>query len=341
MAAVRAAVTVSGAPVSEPGSPRPRAFSGAQRSSPPRRCSTAELLAALPDALTWCRPLPAAVAARAVGTVGWLQRAAVPDVAVIGCAAMEWLGGLDDADREQTLQHLQAGGTRCLIADASSVARLDAWLGHSDVALAATRIPLPELLHALRRALLEGQAPATLVYGGLMDVFGLGVLIAGPAGIGKSELALELLARGHRLVGDDAIEVVRLPGGLLLGRAPELLRGFLEVRGLGVLDVVRMYGETAVLAQRRIDFMLELRPVEQAPVDYRARLAGLRRSEALLDCDLPTICLPVRVGHNLATLVEAACRDQWLRLGGHRAEEVFAHRQQQAIDAQRPNESAS
>lgn len=172
-----------------------------------------------------------------------------------------------------------------------------------------------------------------LVYGGLMEVFGLGVLITGPAGIGKSELALELLARDHRLVADDAVEVQHGADGLT-GRAPPLLFGFLEVRGLGVLDVARMYGEQALLEARKLDFMLELRPVESAPVDYRARLAGLRRTERLLDYPLPCICLPVRVGHNLATLVEAACRDQWLRLDGYRADEAFAARQQQAIDAQ-------
>jgi HPr kinase/phosphorylase len=201
------------------------------------------------------------------------------------------------------------------------------------IAVARTPTKATQLVRSLRTALLAHTAPRATIYGVFVRVFGLGVFISGPAGIGKSELALELLSRGHTLVADDAVELLRLPGDLLLGCAPALLRGFLEVRGLGILDVHRMYGEESLCERARVDFVLHLVPVQDAPVDYRARLSGLRGTRELLGLVIPEVSLPVRVGHNLATLVEAACRDQWLRLQGVEADLAFAARHQQAIDS--------
>lgn len=269
-----------------------------------------------------------------IAGAGWLEPSAPAHLCMAGTAALRWLQ--DAADPRAALTEASACGLRVVLAKAADAEPLHAWLEGSPVALGV----LPDAqsradaLHALRMHLLEACAPLASVYGVLAEVFGLGVLIVGPAGVGKSELALELLARGHRLVADDVAEIRALPGGLLEGRAPYLLRDYLEVRGLGVLDVARMYGRDALVDSRRVDFRLELLPVRDAPTDYRARLAGLRGSVDILGQALPTICLPVRVGHNLGTLVEAACRDQWLRLQGYYAEEAFAERQQRAIDEQ-------
>lgn len=266
-----------------------------------------------------------------VHAVDWLQNTTVPTIAAVGSAAIAWLSHQQapEAILRAQMQH----GLRALVCNAADLRVLQPCCPPT-LALATTEQPLADVLLELREQMLHASAPSVVVYGVLADVFGLGVLIVGPAGVGKSELALELLTRGHRLVADDAVDVQRLPGGLLIGSAPQLLEGFLEVRGLGVLDVARMFGDQALARRRRVDFLLELRPVREAPLDYRARLAGLRGTVTMLGQTLPTICLPIRVGHNLATLVEAASRDQWLRLRGHHADETFAERQQQAIDAQ-------
>ncbi|MHA7834139.1 MAG: hypothetical protein ACX94A_06635 [Algiphilus sp.] len=290
-----------------------------------------DLLARAGLPVSWLHPAkPDSLIAHA----GWLEPRAPAHLCMVGTAALRWLQ--DAADPMTLLAEAAARGLRVVLAKAADAEALRAWLADSPVALGV----LPDAesraktLHLLRMHLLEARAPLASVYGVLAEVFGLGVLIVGPAGVGKSELALELLARGHRLVADDVAEIRALPGGLLEGRAPHLLRDYLEVRGLGVLDVARMYGRDALVDSRRVDFRLELLPVRDAPTDYRARLAGLRGSVDILGQALPTICLPVRVGHNLGTLVEAACRDQWLRLQGYYAEEAFAERQQRAIDEQ-------
>lgn len=256
-----------------------------------------------------------------------------------GDAGRQWLAGLGDAERASLPTHLHAAGLRALLwagTEPPHSPLLSAWTAAftaAGIAVAHTPTPAALCVHRLRETLVAQLAPRAVIYGVFVRVFGLGVFISGQAGIGKSELALELLSRGHTLVADDAVELLRLPGPLLIGRPPALLEGFLEVRGLGILDVRRMYGSAALSARTRVDFILHLVPFGDAPVDYRARLAGLRSERDLLGLAVPEVSLPVRVGHNLATLVEAASRDQWLRLRGIEADVEFAARHQQAIDA--------
>ena len=232
-------------------------------------------------------------------------------------------------------------------ADSEAVTRLDqqvqAWvLPHGAPALPeALRAPAKpvlrsglddaESLRQLRYALCEGCAPRVTVHGVFVDVLGLGVLLTGHAGVGKSELALELLGRGHQLIADDAVDLIALPSQMVIGRCPPLLQDFLEVRGLGILDAARMYGGKSVIPRQRVDLIIRLRRAADAQPNYVERLEGLRGQREVLGICLPEISLPVTVGHNLATLVEAACRDHWLRVGGYRADAEFAERQQQAI----------
>lgn len=170
---------------------------------------------------------------------------------------------------------------------------------------------------------------AGTLHGVFLEVFGEGVLITGRSGLGKSELALELLARGHRLVADDAVEFTRHGDGLK-GHCPPLLEGFLEARSLGVLNIRRLFGPKALRKSARLDLVIELdAPV--APLSGMERLSGHRGKREIFGIAVAEISIPIRLGHNLAVLVEAACRDLKLRRQGYRADEDFSRRQLDAI----------
>jgi len=174
------------------------------------------------------------------------------------------------------------------------------------------------------------------LHGVFMEVYGLGVLLSGPSGVGKSELALELLSRGHRLVADDATEFRRDANAELHGHCPPLLSGFLEARSLGILNIREMFGASSVIAMHRADLVIRLEfrheMLARTPQALE-RLEGRRGMVRLLNVDLPEISIPIRLGHNLAVLVEAACRDHKLRQSGYRADEDFSARQLRAIHA--------
>jgi HPr kinase/phosphorylase len=251
---------------------------------------------------------------------------------VAGCAA-------DALCSEQPWRHAPPA---CLVI--GSDAKADAWTsaaaGHG---LPCYRSPWTSqvTVDRLRRALIEATAPRQWLHATLLRLYDLGVLLLGASGAGKSELALELIARGHALVADDSVEVLLAAPGCLLGRCPPELAGFIEVRGLGILDVRAGYGDAALVAQTRIDLAIRLDGV--APVgEARDRVHGRRQTLPLLDVDIPEIVLHARQGHN-AVMVEAACRDHWLRCRGYVASDAFiaAHdRRLGAAGAGAPGRSA-
>lgn len=167
-------------------------------------------------------------------------------------------------------------------------------------------------------------APTTTVHGVLVDVYGLGVLIQGESGIGKSECALELLKRGHILVADDAVQVQHRRGGYLRGSCPEPLKNHMEVRGLGVIDVKLLFGIGAILDRTRIELSIKLEPWNgQAAID-RTGLDG--KKVVILDVEIPLIRIPVSPGRNLAVLIEVAALNQRLRSQGYFSAETFNQR---------------
>lgn len=176
--------------------------------------------------------------------------------------------------------------------------------------------------------------PALTLHGVLMQVHGTGVLLTGASGVGKSELALELLSRGHCLIADDAAEL-SVRRGRLHGRCPALLRGFLEARSLGILNVRRLYGARSLKPSTSVDLIIALdTPLAQGDSGME-RLSGRRGARELIGVEVDEISIPIRLGHNLAVLVEAACRDLQLRRGGYRADDDLTQRQLVAIRNQR------
>jgi len=156
------------------------------------------------------------------------------------------------------------------------------------------------------------------------------VFLRGASGAGKSEVGLELLSRGHKLVADDIVEWRRGADGRVRGHCPPLLEGFIEVRGLGILNARRLYGEAAVTPSAALDLVIDLGVSTEATPEER--LHGRRGSVTVLGVTVPEISLPRRVGHNLAVLVEAACRDHRLRLSGYRADDELVERQRRQLD---------
>ena len=173
-------------------------------------------------------------------------------------------------------------------------------------------------------------ASAFTVHGVLLQVCGAGVLLTGASGVGKSELALELLTRGHRLVADDA-PTLEARNGRLWGRCPELLEGLLEVRGLGVLSVRALLGEEAVVAEVPVDLVVHLEPEDGAPMASLPRLHPVQDEVELLGLTLPRLHLPVAPGRNLAVLVETAVRLHLLAAGGYDAAADLVERQRRAM----------
>ncbi|MBM3296625.1 MAG: hypothetical protein FJY83_03390 [Candidatus Aminicenantes bacterium] len=163
------------------------------------------------------------------------------------------------------------------------------------------------------------RAERRLVSGGLLRIFNLGVLIVGDSGVGKSESALELIARGHGFVTDDAVEVRRTPRGRLLGSPPELGRHYMEVRGLGIINIREIFGTRAIRRQSAIDLVIALRHWGRRRQE--GDRLGLKTPEErrVLGVRLPQISLPVAPGRNIATLIEVACKVHILRRRGYDA----------------------
>ncbi len=251
---------------------------------------------------------------------------------LIGAAVLEQLGQLDDLPRRQVLgQWFAARPGALLLADQSLCDGLLAYAQHQPTPLLASPLPLATLRTTLRNLLTEPALASTSVHGVFLEVMGLGVLLTGASGIGKSELALELISRGHRLIADDVVELTRLGPETLNGACPELLRDFLEVRGLGALNIRAMFGDPAMKLNKFLRLIIDLQALPGLNLQGDERLQGLRSRRSILGVSVPQITLPVVAGRNLAVLVETAVRDQLLRLRGYNATAELAERQRTAI----------
>lgn len=169
----------------------------------------------------------------------------------------------------------------------------------------------------------------TSVHGVLIDVFGVGVLLVGPSGSGKSECALDLIARNHRLVADDLVIIRKDPAGDLVGRAPEISRYYIEVRGLGLLNVQDLYGAAAVRDLKKVDMILELVPLHaREEID---RLGIVVAERKLLGVAIPHVQVPSWKGRNLTTIIEVAARNQILRWAGKDSAVEFERKHRETL----------
>ena len=173
-------------------------------------------------------------------------------------------------------------------------------------------------------------APRTTVHGVLVEIYGEGVLLTGDSGIGKSETALELIKRGHRLIADDAVEIKKIARDYLIGEAPEMIRYYMELRGIGVVNVRRIYGIGAVKPESGIDLVVHLEPWEEGKAYDRLGLTS--ESETILGVEIPRVTIPVRPGRNLAVILELAAMNNRQKKLGYNAAEALAAEHDALID---------
>jgi HPr kinase/phosphorylase len=253
-------------------------------------------------------------------------------IQILGQRELDFLDSLKKNSRKDAISQMFAGQSDLIILAKSLRAPEDLLAGAraAGVAVLASVRPSQEVIQNLQYYLSNFLAEKITLHGVFMEVMGTGVLITGDSSIGKSELALELLTRGHRLIADDAPEFSRLAPDVLNGTCPEMLRDFLEVRGLGILNVRAMYGASSIKQNRNLRLIVVLQDMEDAiKMD---RLHGSRRMRTILGVEIPEITLPVGPGRNLAVLLETAVRNHILNAKGYDASQAFIERQKRRLE---------
>ena len=168
-------------------------------------------------------------------------------------------------------------------------------------------------------------AEQTTISAGLLRIFGLGTLILGDSGIGKSESALELISRGHQFIADDVVQIRVTPRGDLVGTAPALSRNFMEIRGLGIINIRAIFGPRSIARQAKVDLVIRLKKWRRG---YEVDRLGLKSGDGmtLLGREIPQLAIPVAPGRNIATLIEVACKVHLLRKRGYSAPDEIIRR---------------
>jgi HPr kinase/phosphorylase len=267
--------------------------------------------------------------------VGHLNLIHPHQIQVIGTVEIKYLEGLRNISMQDAISQLFHSKPVCVIvADGCEVPTLlKRKSNEHNIALFSSQKNGSKLANILHYFLTNLFADMLTLHGVYMEVMAIGVLITGPSGIGKSELALELISRGHRLIADDAPLFSRIAPDIVNGTCPKTLQDFLEVRGLGIINVRELFGDSAIKKNKYLKLIVQLQPMETKDLLALDRLEGSYKSRNILDMDIPQITLPVAPGRNLAVMLECAARNHILRDSGYNASDVFAKRQQGIMES--------
>jgi HPr kinase/phosphorylase len=267
-----------------------------------------------------------------VGLIGHLNLIHPLLAQVLGPREVDYIEGLEAPLKGPTADRIFSADTVCaILADGVKPPEvLVRAAERAKVPLLTSPEPSQHVINVLRPYMQQELGEVTTLHGVMLDVLEIGVLVTGESSIGKSELALELISRGHGLVADDVVELQQIGPETIQGRCPPMLRDFLEVRGLGVLNIRSIFGETAVRPRKalRLIVHLDTPAVGQEP---RNRLATRSGTQDILGVEIPTVTLAVLPGRNLAVLVEAAVRNHILITRGIDSTREFIARQEAAI----------
>ena len=253
---------------------------------------------------------------------GFFEYFAVNRIQLFGMVEMTYLQNLDPQLKKERLEKYFASQIPCVLIGRNLTPP-------PEMVEAAKKYNTPILMSGLTTTKLSHKttvyldkvlAPSISRHAGLMDVYGVGIMLMGDSGVGKSETALELVKRGHRLVADDVVEIIKLSDNQLIGQSPEVIRHMMEIRGLGIIDVRTLYGIGAVLIEKSIELAVNLELGDLSNID---RLGLVDQYIALLGVKIPTITIPIRPGRNLAIIIEVAAMNFRLkRMGQVTAEQL-------------------
>ncbi len=257
---------------------------------------------------------------------GYLDLFTHQRIQVLGNTECRFLANLEEEKSVEAFNNLLKFPLPCIVlTEGNELAeRLLELATNAGVPVFVTPTPSTKFMYILRDFLEDQFAPQQSLHGSLVDVYGIGLLIVGPAGIGKSEVSLDLVERGHRLVADDVVMATRKEGQVLMGSGTDLVQHFMEIRGLGLVDVRALFGIRAIRFQKRIEVVVNLHPWD--PDEEYTRLGMVEETYDILGAQLPLVKLPITPGKNVTVLCEVIAMNHLLRRYGYDPAEVFAER---------------
>ena len=267
------------------------------------------------------------------GVIAYLNSIHPHRIQVLGPLECDYLTQLSPELLERTYQRFIRSDLAAVVVtdDAQPPESLVRLMLKHEVPFLKSPLDGTNIINCLRYWLSDQLAEETAVHGVFMVILEVGVLLTGEAMIGKSELALELITRGHGLVADDMVEFRKVGPTTLQGRCPEMLRDFLEVRGLGLINIRSVYGETAIRPHKNLKLNVHLEPITLEGIGSMSRLPETNLVHSILGVNVPKMVIPVAVGRNLAVLVEAATRNFILQQRGIDSTQQFIERQERVL----------
>lgn len=270
-----------------------------------------------------------------VSLVGHLNLIHPHQIQIIGNVEIKYLESLRNISMQDAVIQLYSSRPACVIvADGCDVPTiLKRKSNEHSIPIFSSPMNGNKLADVLHYFLSNLFADMLTLHGVYMEIMAIGVLITGPSGIGKSELALELISRGHRLIADDAPLFSRITPDIINGTCPKTLQDFLEVRGLGIINVRELFGDSAIKKNKYLRLIVQLQHMDTKNLLSLDRLEGSYNTRNVLDIGVPEITIPVAPGRNLAVMLECAARNHILRDSGYNASEIFARRQKKHMES--------